>query len=101
MGLALGHVDMLRHLAHHAFEPARRVRLIHLYDIWRYQTIFHDEIDWRALEARLPEVITALRLVSYVFAGAWPADGTSVAEPVPTGVGLGMVPLSEIAAADT
>jgi Uncharacterised nucleotidyltransferase len=99
-GLTLGHTDMLRHLAHHAFEPARRPRLIHLYDLWRYPTIFRHEIDWRLLEAPFPEVITALRLVSYVFATADPSDGTCGTEPVPAGVGLGMMPLSEIATAD-
>jgi Uncharacterised nucleotidyltransferase len=99
-GLALGHADMLRHLAHHAFEPARRVRLIHLYDLWRYQTIFHEEIDWRTLEARFPETITILRLVSCVFRSRQAGDGLPGSGPVPAGVGLGMVPLSEIAASD-
>jgi Uncharacterised nucleotidyltransferase len=99
-GLALGHTDMLRHLTRHAFEPARRVRLIQLYDLWRYQKLFHEEIDWRTLEARFPEVITILRLVSYVFSSAHAVDSPPASEPVPTGVGLGMVPLSEIAAAD-
>ena len=96
--LALGHTDMLRHLAHHAFEPARRLRLIHLYDLWRYQAMFRNEIDWRTLETRFPEVITVLRLISFVF--AHPADACSAPEPIPTGVGLGMMPLSEIAAGD-
>jgi hypothetical protein len=101
-GMALGHTDMLRHLAHHAFEPARRVRLIHLYDLWLYQAIFRNEIDWQMLGSRFPEVIVVLRLVSYVFAGARPADDFFGAgsEPAPAGVGLGMVPLSEIAAGD-
>ena len=66
-GLALGHTDMLRHLARHAFEPAHRIRLIHLYDLWRYPVRFHDRIDWGELEARCPDVIVVLRLVSYVF----------------------------------
>jgi Uncharacterised nucleotidyltransferase len=99
-GLALGHTDMLRHLAHHAFEPARRLRLVHLYDLWRYQTIFRDEIDWRMLAARFPEVIIILRLVSHVFPSPCPASSRFVSLPIPSGVGLGMVPLSEIAAAN-
>jgi hypothetical protein len=100
-GMALGHTDMLRHLCHHAFEPARRVRLIHLYDLWVYQAVFRDEIDWQELAERFPDVVVALQLVSYVFPGS--ADGTSraVAGPVLTSAGLGMVPLAEIAAADT
>jgi len=101
-GVALGHTDMLRHLARHAFEPARRVRLIHLYDLWRYKTMFRDEIDWRKLEARFPYVIVVLRLVSYVFTSPRSPDRpfSAISEPVPAGLGLGMVPLSEIAAAD-
>jgi len=99
-GVALGHADMLRHLAHHAFEPARRVRLIHLYDLWRYQAMFGDEIDWLELASRSPRVAVVLRLASQVFAGPGAADRGSGAEPVPAGLGLGMVPLSEIAAAD-
>jgi hypothetical protein len=98
-GLALGHTDMLRHLARHAFGPARRIRLIHLYDLWRYQAIFRDEIDWPELALRFPDVIVILRLVSYMFASlraaALPFNAASA--PVPDGVGLGMLPLSEIA----
>ncbi len=99
-GLALGHTDMLRHLARHAFEPARQIRLIHLYDLWRYQTIFRDEIDWRELEARFPYVIVVLRLVSHVFPSVQSATASFAAEPIPAGVGFGMMPLAEIAAAN-
>jgi hypothetical protein len=98
-GLTLGHIDMLRHLARHAFGPARRVRLIHLYDLWRYQAIFRDEIDWPELALRFPDVIVILWLVSYVFASPHAAalPFNAAAAPVPAGVGLGMLPLSEIA----
>ncbi len=96
-GLALGHTDMLRHLARHAFGPARRIRLIHLYDIWRYQAIFRDEIDWPELALRFPDVIVILWLVSYVFASAAELPFSTASAPVPAGVGLGMLPLSEIA----
>jgi hypothetical protein len=102
-GLALGHTDMLRHLCRHAFEPARQVRLIHLYDLWRYPAIFRDQIDWRLLAARFPHVIVALRLVAQVFPdGSWSGIDHLAAgsKRVPAGVGLGMLPLSEIAAAD-
>jgi hypothetical protein len=101
-GVALGHTDMLRHLARHAFEPARRIRLIHLYDLWRYQRLLDGKIDWADVAARFPEVMTALRLVSYVFADQrLAADPCGPGrEPVPSGLGLGMVPLSEIATMD-
>lgn len=96
-GIALGHTDMLRHLSHHAFEPASRVRLIHLYDLWRYRAAFRNEIDWDRLDTLAPEVAIILRLISYVFSNGRPASGIPSAEPVPAGVGLGMLPLSEIA----
>jgi hypothetical protein len=97
-GLALGHTDMLRHLAGHAFDPAHRIRLIHLYDLWRYQAIFHDQIDWPEIEARFGYVMVVLRLVSQVFAGAPPAS--AAAGSVPAGLGLAMIPLAEITASD-
>jgi hypothetical protein len=100
-GMALGHTDMLRHLCRHAFEPARRVRLIHLYDLWIYQAVFREEIDWQELASRFPDVIVALQLVSYVFPGSAQRTTRPVARPVLTSAGLGMVPLAEIAAADT
>jgi Uncharacterised nucleotidyltransferase len=99
-GLTLGHTDMLRHLARHAFEPARQIRLIHLYDLWRYHTIFRDEIDWREIEARFPYVIVILRLVSYVFPSTNAATAALESNAAPAGVGYGMVPLAEIAAAN-
>jgi hypothetical protein len=95
-GLALGHIDMLRHLARHAFTPARRVRLIHLYDLWRYQAQFHDQIDWHALAERFPDVIVVLGLVAQVFAQH--STGAVVAA-MPSRIGCGMVPMSEIAEA--
>jgi hypothetical protein len=99
-GLALGHSDMLRHLIRHAFEPARQIRLIHLYDIWRYQEIFAGEIDWQEITTRFPFVPVALRLICQVFEGAGNVSQPEQArdEPHPAGVGHGMIPLSEIAA---
>jgi Uncharacterised nucleotidyltransferase len=92
-GLALGHIDMLRHLSRHAFEPARRVRLIHLYDLWRYQSVFRGEIDWRQIEARFPAVMIVLHLIAQVFS-------TKARETAPGSVGYGMASLSEIATAN-
>lgn len=98
-GLALGHTDMLRHLIRHAFEPARQIRLIHLYDIWRYQKVFAGEIDWREIGAHFPFVPVALRLIAQVFERGFETAGeeNSAGEPHPAGVGHGMMPLSEIA----
>ena len=88
-GSALGHTDMLRHLTRHTFARVRRVRLIHLYDLARYQAKFRDAIDWRMLAARFPHVPVALRLVDFVF-----AENRTDA---PAGIGCGMTPLTEIA----
>jgi hypothetical protein len=92
-GLALGHTDMLRHLVRHTFEPARRVRLKHLYDLSRYQAIFGGEIDWSHIDKRFPHVSIGLQLVSCIF----PGSRTIARRKVPPGVGEGMATLSEIA----
>lgn len=99
-GLALGHTDMLRHLARHAFDPARQVRLIHLYDLWRYQAIFRDEIDWRDIEARFGYVMVVLRLVCCIFPNNPPGTVPWTIGPCPAGAGFGMIPLREIAASN-
>ncbi|THD70063.1 MAG: hypothetical protein E7813_09420 [Bradyrhizobium sp.] len=96
-GMALGHTDVLRHLARHAFEPTRQVRLIHLYDLWRYQAIFRDEIDWQDLQKRFGYVIVALRLVSCVFPDQQPELVPWKTGPCPAGAGFGMMQLHEIA----
>ena len=58
---ALGHVDMLRHLAHHLFEPSwdGRVRLLGIIDLLRYALEFRDRIDWARLKARHGFVLNA------------------------------------------
>jgi hypothetical protein len=100
-GFTLGHIDMLRHLTRHAFEPARRTRLKQLYDVWRYQTVFAEEIDRVQLGERFPQVTVALDLVKRVFAkpirDAAQAHA-AVGAGIPEGMGLGMAPLSEISA---
>jgi hypothetical protein len=60
---ALGHVDMLRHLAHHLLEPAIDgvIRLVGVVDLLRYACVFHDEIDWRRLESEYSFVLNVLR----------------------------------------
>jgi hypothetical protein len=66
--LALGHVDALRHLSHHLFEPSwvGRLRLIGLVDLLRYALTFHDRVDWRRLEGSHPFVLNALRCLHHV-----------------------------------
>ena len=92
---------MLRHLTVHAFVQARRIRLMHLYDLWRYQAIFRDEIDWKRIEADFPYVVVVLQLVSQVFQDLKSATAASATSaPIPAGLGYGMIPLAEIAASD-
>ena len=95
-GSALGHADMLRHLSRHAFEPATRIRLIHLLDLRLYGRRYRDEIDWRLIERRFPHVVVVQRLVEDLFQRAGedrPASRSDIER-----AGFGMMPLSEIAA---
>lgn len=87
-GKTLGHEDMLRHLCAHAFEPARHPRLIHLFDIWRYRTQFHSQVDWRRFAAYHPISFVALDMACLAFTPQLSASLPSI--------GLGMIPLAEI-----
>jgi hypothetical protein len=102
-GVTLSHGDMLHHLTRHAFEPAHCVRLVHLYDIWRYQAIFRPYIDWRDVATRFPDVLVALTLVDQVFPRRLKGNHQPGAaeQKRPSGTGQGMMPLSEIAASRT
>jgi hypothetical protein len=97
-GLAFGHVDMLHHLARHAFEPSDHVRLIHLYDLYRYRTMFREAIDWDAIQRSHPHVAVVLQLINYVFSRA--GDIATESQELPAGIGSGMLPLAQIAASD-
>lgn len=97
-GLALGHTDMLRHLARHTFEPVNRVRLKHLYDLRRYRAAFANEIDWKDIEQRFSYIMVALKLADLALADPRSEECDGIAlQKVPTGIGMGMLPLSEIA----
>lgn len=89
---ALGHIDMLRHLCHHAFGPAARVRLKHLLDLRLYRSVFASEIDWAAMRRHFPEVQAILDVAELAFCER---EG-----PQEEGVGAGMLPLAEILASD-
>lgn len=95
-GLTFGHVDMLHQLARHAFEPAERVRLINLFDLYCYRNKFRDEIDWDAIQQSHPHVCVVLQLVDGVFS----PDGVGASPRLPAGMGAGMLPLAEISSAD-
>ena len=95
--LALGHIDMLRHLSRHGFEPAQEIRLIHMFDLVAYASRFADEIDWQTLHARFPRVICALRCVHCLLPLPEKLAGIiGVPKNHPADIGLGMKPLSAI-----
>lgn len=96
---ALGHEDMLRHLCHHTLEPAAHVRLISIADTVGYAARFAGEIDWRWLRARHPQTVNAVQMMHFVtplpesLRSHVPAPRGSA----PTGVGVAIKPLSQIA----
>jgi hypothetical protein len=99
IGLAFGHIDMLRHLARHTFEPAQQVRLQLLYDLWNYWCRFGNEIDGVELEQRYAHVVVALQLAyNALTIDGKPDDATAHedANNDPSRIGNGMLPLSQI-----
>ena len=96
-GLALDHTDMLRHLARRAFEPASRVSLKHLYELWRYSKVFGKEIDWGDIEKGFRHVNVALDLASSAFEEGQLQGGEDEQFQVPSDIGPAMMPLSAIA----
>ena len=96
--LALGHIDALRHLTHHTFEPVAEIKLGSVVDLYGYATRFAEDIDWTVLRSRFPFVINALRCLHYIH----PLPGalrTYISPPTagpPKDVGAGMLPLSQI-----
>ncbi|MEA3292700.1 MAG: nucleotidyltransferase family protein, partial [Pseudomonadota bacterium] len=101
--LALGHIDMLRHLCHHALEPfpGGRVRLIGIVDLLRYARLFRDETDWERIEQACPFVLNVLRCMHYIV--PLPRELHDIVAPPtapsPDGAGETMGPLSVILAA--
>lgn len=89
-GTALGHYDMLRHLAHHTFEPSQRIRLIHLFDLWRYDAMAGNAIATGGPDLR--HIRAAISMARLVFEKA---DGPN-SEARASGVGDGMLPLSGV-----
>lgn len=100
-GLAFGHTDMLRHLTRHTFEPAQYVRLQLLYDLWHYWRTFEEQIDRDGLAKRFPYTLVGLQLARLAFddegQSADPVTTTSSCRHLVSGVGMGLVPLSQVA----
>ncbi len=95
---AFGHIDMLRHLCLHTFEPAAETRLAGVADIVGYAAHFAADIDWSAIVTNWPRIANTLTLLHYVtplpesLARFIPARE----HPVPQGVGYGIEPISHI-----
>jgi hypothetical protein len=92
----LGHIDMLRHLCHHTFEPCVKVKLGAVADLYGYATKYVDEIDWKTLVAEQDIITNTLRCLHYltplpeILAEQ---TGTPLASP-PSGIGKGFPPLT-------
>jgi hypothetical protein len=92
----LGHLDMLRHLCHHAFEPCVKIKLGAVADLYGYAARYVDEIDWKTLVAEQDIIINTLRCLHYltplpnILAEK---TGTPSATP-PSGIGEGFPPLT-------
>jgi hypothetical protein len=95
-GMALGHIDMLRHIGHHAFQVGGRVRLKHLYDLFAYKATFTDQIDWDEVMSRWRDVAIILELAEMALSPEH--NGlTAYAKHDNMRVGEGMMMLSQIA----
>jgi len=93
-GLVLGHVDMLRHLTRHAFEPTARVRLKHLLDLWLYERRYAAEIAMIP-PRKFQKTAAAMAMAELVLRGDLELGASP---PPPDGLGEGMTPLSAIGA---
>ena len=94
-GHAPGHLEMLRHLCHHTLEPAERIKLIALADIYGYASQFDAEIPWQILAGEHPFVVNMLTLLGCI---APPPESLRqrippLTAPCPRGVGEGYPPL--------
>jgi hypothetical protein len=98
--LTLGHLDMLRHLTHHLFEPSPsgQVKLVGVVDLVSYACAFHEQIDWRRLTTEFGFVANALGCLHYV--APLPAKlirfAPSAAAPAPGRIGEIVRPLRSI-----
>ena len=92
----MGHIDMLRHLCHHTFEPIDRIKLGAIADIYGYATRYRHEIDWQSLKKQYPFVSNTLRCLHYL--SPMPDELHEYLSPPtcpqPMGVGLGFPTLS-------
>ncbi len=95
---ALGHVDMLRHLCHHTFEPIAEIKLGSVVDLVAYADRFREDIDWGSVNREFPFILNSLHCLHYIA----PLPTALVAKigrpetPAPRGLGVGLKPISQI-----
>lgn len=95
---ALGHEDMLRHLAAHLLEPGHHTRLINVVDFVAYAARHVETINWDVVRRASARTLVTLTLMHHLtglpetLAWARPAGGM----PEPGGVGHGFPMLSSI-----
>ena len=97
---ALGHLDMLRHLCHHTFEPAERIKLGSITDLVGYASKYARQIDWVIVADQFPMVINTLRCTHYLspLPQAFVDQIDAPTASAPRGVGRGFRPMSSVMA---
>ena len=93
---ALSHIQMLKHLCHHTFEPSEKIKLGAVADIYGYATKYCDDIDWHAVRRDHFLIINTLRCLHFLSPLPLALE-THLQAPVcktPNGVGFGFPPLS-------
>lgn len=94
---SLNHIDMLRHLSRHGFEPAFEIKLVHMYDLVAYAAKYSEAIDWQRIKLNYPAIIAALQCAHFII--PLPQRLSSeIGTPsrTPSGLLEGMKPLSAI-----
>ena len=94
---SLGHIDQLRHLCHHMFEPIEVIKLGSVVDLYGYIEKFSDQINWQKLNKEFPFVINTIRCLHFLtpIPSSLESKITPPTTPAPQGVGLGFVPMSD------
>lgn len=94
----LSHIDMLRHLCHHTFEPCDKIKLGAISDIYGYSMKYFEEIDWNNISSNHKIIVNTLRCLHFLT--PLPDKlSEEIGKPVcssPDGVGKGFPPLSTI-----
>lgn len=97
---AFGHIDMLKHLCHHTFEPAQIIKLGSILDLTLYANTYAHEIDWAQLEKTQPNIVNSLRCIHALIPLPEKLK-TAIGGPFndhwqPKGLGESFIPLSQI-----